>query len=285
MGELILEIRGRRYDITRRPLLVGILNVTPDSFSDGGKFFELENAMLQARRLVTAGADVIDLGGESTRPGAAPVDADEEAARVLPVIDGLRKAGIDVPISIDTQKARIAEKALNAGADLVNDVSGLEADPAMARVLAERGVPLILMHHRGNSQEMYAKAHYEDVVAEVRAELQARVETALAAGVRESSIVLDPGFGFAKRAEHSWRLLDKLSEICALGRPVMTGTSRKSFLKEVFGDSAEGLERGTIATSVAAVHRGARLLRVHEPAPFLELDCVGPAPWSGGEKG
>ncbi|MCB0221829.1 MAG: dihydropteroate synthase [Chrysiogenetes bacterium] len=266
-----LELGTQRYDITRRCLLMGIINVTPDSFSDGGRFVSPEQALSQARYLMEQGADLLDIGGESTRPGATPVGAKEEIARVVPAIEAIRAAGISAPISIDTQKARVAEAALDAGADFVNDVSALVADPELGALIATRGVAVVLMHHRGSSQTMYERAHYEDVAEEVRDELAERVEAALKLGIARERIILDPGIGFAKKAPQSWQLLDRLSQIVEMGFPVLVGTSRKSFLGEVFGDSAEQRERGTQATSIAAAQRGARILRVHEPGAYRNL--------------
>lgn len=266
-----LELGGQRYDISEHCLLMGVLNVTPDSFSDGGKFVTPGQALAQARHLEEQGADLLDIGGESTRPGAEPVSAADEIARVVPAIEAIRGAGIPLPISIDTQKATVAEAALDAGADFINDVSGLATDPDLGALVAKRKVPLVLMHHRGTSQRMYAHADYQDVVEEVRDELRARVEQALAMGITEDCIILDPGIGFAKKADQSWRILDGLARIVELGFPVLVGTSRKSFLSEVFGDSSEQRERGTQATSIAAAQRGARILRVHEPGPYRNL--------------
>lgn len=270
-SERILQLGSQTYDITRRCLLMGIINVTPDSFSDGGRFVSPEQALAQARYLVGQGADLLDIGGESTRPGAAPVSADEESARVVPAIEAIRAAGIGAPISIDTQKARVAEAALGAGADFVNDVTALVADPELGALVAKRGVPVVLMHHRGNSQAMYERAHYENVVEDVCAELSERVEAALNLGIAEERIILDPGIGFAKKAEQSWQVLEGLARVVELGFPVLVGTSRKSFLGEVFGDEPGQRERGTQATSIAAAQRGARILRVHEPGPYRGL--------------
>lgn len=270
-SERILQLGSRRYDITRRCLIMGVLNVTPDSFSDGGRFASPERALTQARYLMEQGADLLDIGGESTRPGAEPVGVEEEITRVVPAIEAIRAAGIAAPISIDTQKARVAEAAIDAGADFVNDVSALVSDPELGMLVAEREVALVLMHHRGSSRAMYERAHYEDIAEEVRDELAGRVEAALKVGIARERIILDPGIGFAKKADQSWQLLDRLSEVVEMGFPVLVGTSRKSFLSEVFGDSPEQRERGTQATSIAAAQRGARILRVHEPGPYRSL--------------
>ena len=210
------------------PVVVGVLNVTPDSFSDGGRYADLDAAVAHGVALHAEGAHLVDVGGESTRPGAARVDAETELARVLPVVRQLAAAG--VPVSVDTTRAAVAAAALAAGARVVNDVSGGLADPGMAAVVADAGCPWILMHWRGHSRDMQSLARYGDVVAEVRAELGARIDAALAAGVRPDRLVVDPGIGFAKLPEHNWALSRRLPELVALGFPVLFGASRKSYL-------------------------------------------------------
>jgi dihydropteroate synthase len=250
------------------PVVMGVLNVTPDSFSDGGRYADLDAAVGHGVRLREAGADLVDVGGESTRPGADRVDAETETARVLPVVRELAAAGI--PVSIDTSRARVAEAALAAGAEVVNDVSGGLADPDMGRVVAEAGCPWVLMHWRGHSRRMADLAVYDDVVKEVAAELLERVEAAVAAGVAPERIVLDPGLGFAKRPEHTWKLAAHLPDLIALGHPVLVGSSRKSHLGRLLAD-AEGHDRpteereaATIATTVLSVAAGAWGVRVHD---------------------
>nr|WP_204343199.1 dihydropteroate synthase [Micromonospora terminaliae] len=247
---------------------MGVLNVTPDSFSDGGRYADLDAAVAHGVRLRAAGADLVDVGGESTRPGADRVDADTEIARVLPVIRELSAAGI--PVSIDTSRARVAEAVLAAGADVVNDVSGGLADPDMARVVRDAGCPWVLMHWRGHSREMRDLARYTDVVADVRAELSERVDEALAAGVAADRIIVDPGLGFAKTAAHNWELSARLPELVDLGFPLLFGSSRKSYLGRLLAD-ADGnprptaeREAATVATSVLAVAAGAWGVRVHD---------------------
>jgi dihydropteroate synthase len=247
---------------------MGILNVTPDSFSDGGRHDTVEAAVAHGLRMSAAGADYVDVGGESTRPGARRVDVGEELRRVLPVITELARLGI--PVSIDTTRAAVATAAVAAGAVMVNDVSGGLADPAMASVVAEVGVPWVLMHRRGHSRDMYAEATYEDVVADVRRELCERVDAALAAGVAAERLVVDPGLGFAKQPEHDLALLAGLEGIAALGFPVLVGASRKRFLGALLATAdgsprpADQRDSATLATSVLAARAGAWGVRVHD---------------------
>jgi dihydropteroate synthase len=250
------------------PVVMGVLNVTPDSFSDGGRFTDRDAAVAHAMDMRAAGADLIDVGGESTRPGAERVDAGTEIARVAPVITELAAAGI--PLSVDTTRAAVAAVALEAGAVVVNDVSGGLADPAMAKVVAEAGCPYVIMHWRGHSKTMAELARYHDVVVDVCAELRARVDEAVAAGVAPEKIVIDPGLGFAKTPAHNWELTRRLHEVTALGLPVLIGASRKRYLGELLADAHgrdrpfEGREAATVATSVLAVAAGAWGVRVHE---------------------
>ena len=266
---------------TDRLIVMGVLNVTPDSFSDGGRYADLDSAVAHARQMADEGADLIDVGGESTRPGALRVDAAEEARRVLPVIGELAAAGLVV--SVDTYRAAVAERALAAGARIVNDVSGGLGDPDMARVVRDAGCPWVLMHWRGHSETMAALARYDDVVAEVRAELLARVDEALAAGVAPGQLVLDPGIGFAKRAAHNWSLLAHLEAITALGLPVLVGSSRKSFLGSLLADPEgadrpiTGREAATTALTMLAALSGVWGVRVHEVAPNVDAALVAAA--------
>lgn len=249
-----------------RPVVMGVVNVTPDSFSDGGAWFQPHDALAHGRVLRDQGADVLDVGGESTRPGAERPSEAEELRRVLPVVDGLAALG---PVSVDTMRASVAAAALDAGATLVNDVSGGLADPDMVPLVVERGVPLVAMHWRGHSAGMQARAVYDDVVADVCRELADRATALVAAGVAPQRLVLDPGFGFAKTAEHNWQLLRGLDAVLALGHPVLVGTSRKAFLGKVGrapGDERPPLERD-VATAVTTVHAarlGAWGVRVHD---------------------
>jgi dihydropteroate synthase len=257
-----------------RCLVMGVLNVTPDSFSDGGCFADAASAVAHGLEMTAAGADLVDVGGESTRPGADRVDSDEECRRVLPVIRELSAAG--VLTSVDTTRADVAEAALAAGARLVNDVSGGLADKNMAELVAEAGVPWVLMHWRGHSREMYAAARYGDVVTEVCAELTARVEDVVAVGVAPEQLILDPGLGFAKNAEHNWTLLAGLDRIVGLGLPVLVGASRKTFLGRLLADAdgapraAEKRDSATLATTVLAAQAGAWGVRVHDAAGSVD---------------
>jgi dihydropteroate synthase len=248
----------------RAPVIMGIVNVTPDSFSDGGLFLDADAAVEHGRRLAAEGAAILDVGGESTRPGAEPVGADEELRRVVPVVERLAEDG-PARVSIDTTKAAVARGALDAGATIVNDVSAFRFDPELAGLVAERGVDCCLMHMLGEPRTMQTDPRYEDVVSEVKAFLEERLAVAVAAGVPEERVWLDPGIGFGKTVEHNLELLRRLDEIVAIGRPVVVGTSRKSFLGKLAGGRDEG-ERlpGTIATNVLALERGATVFRVHD---------------------
>src|SRR5688572_29035818 len=240
---------------------MGILNVTPDSFADGGVHFDADAAIRSAMAMVEAGADILDIGGESTRPGAAPLPIDEERRRVEPVIEAIRSR-VPVPISIDTYKAEVAERAMDLGASIINDISAFAYDDRLADVAARRKAGVILMHNRGRSARMYEFATYENVVDEIGRELVARADLAIAAGVMRERIVLDPGFGFAKRAEHSIEALAKLSDFHALGFPILSGPSRKSFLQAGLGERApSGRLWGTAAAVAASVLAGAHIVR------------------------
>ncbi len=255
-------IRGRSISL-ERPLVMGILNATPDSFSDGGLYDAPERALARAERMVAEGADLLDLGGESTRPGAAAVSPREEAARILPTLR-LLKARTTVPVSVDTRRAEVARAALAEGAEIVNDVSAL-ADPAMGGVVAEAEAGVVLMHMRGTPATMQRDPRYADVAGEVADELAAALERARAAGIADGRVVLDPGIGFAKTAEHNLELLARLGELARLGRPLLLGPSRKSFLGKILGGiPAEERDAGTAAACVVGLLHGARVFRVHD---------------------
>ena len=258
-----------------RPAVMGVVNVTPDSFSDGGRFAAPEVAVAHARRLLDEGAALVDVGGESTRPGAAPVDADEELRRVVPVLEGLTGA----PVSIDTSKAAVARRALELGAELVNDVTALRGDPELAGVVAEGDASLCLMHMQGEPRTMQAAPRYDDVVSEVRAFLEERVAFAVESGVAEDRICVDPGIGFGKTPDQNLELVRRLDALLSLGRPVLVGLSRKSTLARVLGDpdATSSTASASVGAAVAAFERGAWMLRVHDVRETVEALAVAAA--------
>jgi dihydropteroate synthase len=268
-----LACGGRVLDLGRRTCVMGVLNVTPDSFSDGGRFFDPSAAVAQGERMAAAGADVIDVGGESTRPFSDPVPAEEEIRRVVPVVAELARR-VDVPISIDTTKAEVARRALAAGAAMVNDISGLELDPDLAAAAAEFGAPLVLMHMRGEPRTMQVDPRYDDLVGEIREHLSRAAERAERMGVERSRLVVDPGLGFGKTAAHNLELIRRLPEFAVLELPLLVGPSRKSFIRrlvkppEVKDIPADlpVVETGTQAAVAAAVIGGAHIVRVHDVA-------------------
>jgi dihydropteroate synthase len=249
-----------------RPAVMGVVNVTPDSFSDGGRFMDAGAAVEQGLLLAAEGADLLDVGGESTRPGAEPVEAAEELRRVLPVVERLA-ARAGVPVSVDTAKAIVAREVLAAGARMINDITALRGDPELAGVVAESGADLCLMHMQGEPRTMQDDPRYDDVVAEVVEFLAARVEGAVAAGIERERICVDPGIGFGKTVEHNLRLLRELDALCVLGLPVLVGLSRKRFLTAVTGTDTDERLPGTIAANVLALERGAWIFRVHDVRP------------------
>ena len=263
--ERTLPTRHGVLEFFRRTLIMGIINVTPDSFSDGGERYDAVKAIADGVAMVKSGAHILDIGGESSRPGATPVSEDEELARVLPVVRGLREE-TDAPISIDTYKSKVARAALNAGADVVNDISALRFDPAMAAMIAAEKVPVVLMHMQGTPRTMQREPKYDDVVREVRDFLAAQLYTAMDAGIAQGMIVIDPGIGFGKTLQHNLQLLRGLPMIAALGQSVLVGTSRKAFIGRIL--NAEPLDRveGSLATAVASVLAGANIIRAHDVA-------------------
>ena len=248
---------------------MGIVNVTPDSFSDGGVNLDPDVAAASARRMIDEGAAIVDIGGESTRPGAEPVSADDELRRIVPVLERLEG---DIPISIDTSKAAVASRALDLGAELVNDVTALRADPDLAGVVADSGTYLCLMHMLGKPRTMQRDPRYDDVVSEVAAFLEERLTAAVEAGIPEERICLDPGIGFGKTVEHNFELIRRLDELTALGRPILVGFSRKSSLGKLLGnpDAATGTTAASVGAAVAAYERGATILRVHDVREHVE---------------
>ncbi len=261
----VLRFQHREYDLSERTLIMGVLNVTPDSFSDGGRFFEWTRAVEQGRKLAEEGADILDIGGESTRPGSRPVPEEEELRRVIPVIEALRSK-ISIPISIDTRKAAVAERALQSGAEMVNDVSALRFDEGMAEVVSRRKVPVVLMHLRGQPETMQADIHYDDLIGEIREFFRERIDYAVSRGISRDRIILDPGIGFGKSMEekHNLILLKELRSFRALGQPLMIGTSRKAFLGRILDLPPEEREEGTLATVAVAIQNGVNIVRVHE---------------------
>jgi dihydropteroate synthase len=257
--------------------IMGVVNVTPDSFSDGGAFDDDLSAIAHGRRLISEGAAIVDVGGESTRPGAAPVPAAEELERVLPVVEGIAGLGLPAQISIDTMKLEVAEAALDAGASYVNDVTAFRHEPELAGLVADRGVDCCLMHMLGQPRTMQDDPRYDDVVDDVKAFLEARMKAAVEAGVSEERIQLDPGIGFGKTLEHNLELLRRLGELAALGRPIVIGTSRKSFLGRLTGRDVTERVHATVATSVIAFERGARVFRVHDVAATADALAVAAA--------
>jgi dihydropteroate synthase len=255
------------------PRIMGILNVTPDSFSDGGEWFAFEEAVARGRELISEGADILDVGGESTRPGAGPVELEEELQRVVPVVATLRDAGAQ--LSVDTMKLTVAEAAVDAGATYVNDVTAFRHEPALAGFVADRGCDCCLMHMLGEPRTMQENPVYDDVVDDVRAFLEERAQFAVAAGVRADRIMVDPGIGFGKTLQHNLELLRRLDEIVALGFPVVVGTSRKSFLGRLTGrEDPHDRVAATLATTVLALERGASVFRVHDVAPTRDALAV-----------
>jgi dihydropteroate synthase len=247
--------------------VMGVVNVTPDSFSDGGLYLDARNAIEHALELEREGASILDIGGESTRPGASPVGESEELRRVIPVLEALRAADSRAQLSIDTSKAAVARAALDAGASLVNDVTALRGDPEMAELIAASGADCCLMHMLGEPRTMQQDPRYDDVVSDIKAFLEERMRFAVNYGIAESRIALDPGIGFGKTTEHNLELLRRLDEFVALGRPIAIGTSRKSFLGKITARPVEDRIAATIATNVIAYERGARIFRVHDVAP------------------
>jgi dihydropteroate synthase len=260
---------------------MGVVNVTPDSFSDGGLFLDPEAAVRQGLALAAEGADILDIGGESTRPGSQGVSEEEELRRVIPVIEGVVAARTGAQVSIDTSKSAVAGAALDAGASYVNDVTAFRADPRLAALVAERGADCCLMHMLGEPRTMQESPRYDDVVAEVKAFLEQRLAFAVAEGVPEERILLDPGIGFGKNTDHNLELLHRLDELVALGRPVVIGTSRKTFLGQIAGRDVNRRLGGTIATNVLALERGASVFRVHDVAPVVDALAVAAATLAG----
>ncbi|MCC6966407.1 MAG: dihydropteroate synthase [Nitrospira sp.] len=259
--------------IQSNPLVMGVLNVTPDSFSDGGTFVTVEQAVDHARQMQAEGADIIDIGAESSRPGAHPIDEREELRRLIPVVEAVREA-VSLPISVDTTKAAVARSAIQAGAAIVNDISALQGDPLMAQLVAETGVAVVLMHMQGTPQTMQQSPRYGNVVEEVMAFLQQRAQVAIACGIRPSQIVLDPGFGFGKLQEHNLRMLAEFDAFTTLGYPVLAGVSRKQFIGNVIRRPVHEREFGNAGAVAVAVLKGAHIIRVHDVRAMKDTATV-----------
>ncbi len=261
---MLWKIQGRELFL-RRTLLMGILNVTPDSFSDGGKYVDPEQAVLKGLQLIEDGADILDLGGESTRPNADPVSEEDEIQRVLPVLRGIRENNCEIPISIDTTKPGVARICLENGAHIINDVSGLEdSGGEMAETVSRFGAGLVLMHRRGNPLTMQSRTHYGSLIDEVSAEIEGRIERAIKSGVKPEQLVIDPGLGFSKTTEQNLLLLKNLEAFHSFGLPVLLGPSRKSYIGEVTGRPVSQRDWATAAVVALAVSKGVQILRVHE---------------------
>lgn len=260
-----LNLRSKPWTLGERTRIMGIVNVTPDSFSDGGRFFDLADGLEQARGMVQAGVDLIDIGGESTRPFSDPVSTEAELERVIPLITAIRRE-TDTPISIDTTKAEVAKQALEAGADIINDVSSLRFDPAMAELAAAAKVPLILMHMLGTPKTMQQNPHYDSLFSEIIRFLEERIQYAVDRGVERNQIIVDPGIGFGKTVTHNLQILAHLDRLNCLGRPILVGASRKRFIGAVLGRDVEEREPGTAAVNIVSILGGAHILRVHDVA-------------------
>jgi dihydropteroate synthase len=261
-GSSILKWSRYCLELEPRTLIMGVLNVTPDSFYDGGRYHQSDDAVAQARRMAEEGADIIDVGGESTRPYARPLSVEEELERVLPVIKRLSKE-IELPISIDTYKSEVALRALEAGASMVNDISAMRFDPLIGKVVAEAGVPIVLMHMKGTPQDMQVNPIYEDLLGDIMAFLQHAAETGISMGIKRELIIIDPGIGFGKSFDDNLVILRDLWKFASLGHPILVGTSNKAFIGHVLGVPVESRDTGTMATIAAAVMNGAHIIRAH----------------------
>ena len=278
MVDYTLEFDRFRLELGSCTCIMGILNATPDSFSDGGRFHTLETALAQGRNLVAAGAHILDIGGESSRPFADPVSEQEEMDRVVPVIEILARE-IEIPISIDTVKSKVAQAALDAGATIINDISALEKDPAMANLVAERNLPCVLMHMKGPPPTMQVNPSYDDLMHEITAYLDKRARFAIKKGIAREKIILDPGIGFGKTVEHNLVLIRHLKQICDLGFPILMGPSRKSFIQAILGKTEKAsigpdnikTEYGTLAAVAASILNGAHIVRVHDVEHILSF--------------
>jgi dihydropteroate synthase len=258
-----LRFRKRKFTLGKRTLLMGVLNVTPDSFSDGGLYFDKEKATAHGLRMVEEGADILDIGGESTRPGSKPLELDDELRRVIPVIESLAKE-LDIPISIDTYKSAVAQRAIEVGAEMINDISGLHYDPGLAKVAAKVDIPLVLMHIRGIPETMQRDVYYESLFSEIIQYLRDSIQRAESVGVDPAKIIIDPGIGFGKTVEDNLLIIKNLSEFRILGKPIMLGTSRKSFIGKILNADVEDRLEGTLSSIAISVLNGAHIIRCHD---------------------
>jgi dihydropteroate synthase len=271
--EYILQVDGNDFVLGRRTWIMGILNVTPDSFTDGGLYFEKDKAIEHGLRMISEGADIIDVGGESTRPGSDPVPADEELKRILPVLSGLRKQTKSL-ISVDTSKSEVAFAALAEGANIINDISALRNDPKMISVAAQTDAPVILMHMKGSPKTMQHNPHYDNVLLEIKSFLKKKIDLAVKNGINREKIIIDPGIGFGKRFEDNLTLIRNLNEFSTLDQPILVGISRKSFIGKILDLPPGEREEGTLASAIISVIQGAHILRVHEVAPIKRAILV-----------
>jgi dihydropteroate synthase len=272
--EFVLRCRSGDLRLGERTLIMGVLNITPDSFSDGGVFFEPNKAIEHGLRMAEEGADIIDVGGESSRPGSDPVPLDEELKRIIPVIEGLASR-LEIPISVDTYKSQVAERAIEAGAQMINDISGLRFDPQVPAVAARYDTPLIIMHIKGTPKTMQQDPLYEDLMGEIVDYLREGIAKAEQGGVDPHQVIVDPGIGFGKRAQDNLLIINRLSELNILGRPLLIGTSRKSFIGAVLGVEVHQRGIGTLASVAVSILKGAHIVRVHDVAPMRQtVDMV-----------
>jgi dihydropteroate synthase len=272
----VLEWNDYRLDLFRRTHIMGVLNVTPDSFSDGGRYLDTDKAVKRALEIEKEGADIIDIGGESTRPGAIPLSPEEELSRVIPVIERL-KSRLKIPISIDTYKASVAREAIQAGASIINDISGLRFDPDMASVASEYDVPVVIMHIKGTPRDMQVNPFYQDLIGEIIGYLQEGISIALKAGVDKDRIIIDPGIGFGKSFEHNLEIINRLDEFKSLGMPVLFGPSRKSFIGKILDLPADDRLEGTAAAVAIGIMKGANIVRVHDVSSMVRVARVAEA--------
>ncbi len=264
-----MKIKNKEFDFFNKTYTMGILNLTPDSFSDGGNYYEVEEAVKRAKLMVKEGADIIDLGAESTRPGATYIEEEEELKRILPVVSRLVKE-IDIPISIDTYKSKVAEECLKLGAHIINDIKGLKGDPNMANVISKYNAPVIIMHIKGTPKNMQKNPHYEDLIMEIKESLGESIEIAKAAGIDLNKVILDPGIGFGKTFENNLEIINKISEFKKMGYPILVGASRKGFIGDILGSPPLERVEGNLAVAAITAYEGAGIIRVHEVAETVK---------------